>query len=83
MTGLLVGAALALAGAVFQSLVRNPLGSPDMLGFTQGAAAGALLVVVAGGSTLALSAGALAGGLATGAAGLPARLAARACRATG
>ncbi|MGA3540341.1 FecCD family ABC transporter permease [Micromonosporaceae bacterium DT194] len=66
VTGLLVGAALALAGAVFQSLVRNPLGSPDMLGFTQGAAVGALLVVVAGGSTLALSAGALAGGLATG-----------------
>lgn len=67
-TALLVGAALALAGALFQSLVRNPLGSPDVLGFTQGAAAGALLVVVAGGGSLALAGGAVAGGLATGAA---------------
>ncbi|MET7403831.1 iron chelate uptake ABC transporter family permease subunit, partial [Dactylosporangium sp. NPDC005572] len=32
LTGLFAGAALALAGAVFQSLVRNPLGSPDVLG---------------------------------------------------
>ncbi|MEV4754819.1 iron chelate uptake ABC transporter family permease subunit [Micromonospora sp. NPDC049559] len=66
VTALLVGAALALAGTVFQSLVRNPLGSPDVLGFTQGAAVGALVVVVAGGSSLALSTGAVAGGLGTG-----------------
>lgn len=66
VTALLVGAALGLAGALFQSLVRNPLGSPDVLGFTQGAAAGALVVVVAGGSSLALAGGAVAGGLATG-----------------
>ncbi|GAA2744874.1 FecCD family ABC transporter permease [Kitasatospora cinereorecta] len=68
VTALLVGAALGLSGALFQSLVRNPLGSPDILGFTQGAASGALLVVVAGGSSLALAGGALAGGVATGAA---------------
>lgn len=61
VTALLVGAALGLAGALFQSLVRNPLGSPDVLGFTQGAAAGALVVVVAGGSSLALAGGAVAG----------------------
>ncbi|MCX4751584.1 iron chelate uptake ABC transporter family permease subunit [Kitasatospora sp. NBC_01287] len=67
VTALLVGAALALAGALFQSLVRNPLGSPDVLGFTQGAATGALLVVVAGGSSLALATGAVIGGVATGA----------------
>ncbi|MBS2533690.1 iron chelate uptake ABC transporter family permease subunit [Catenulispora sp. NF23] len=66
VTALLVGAALALAGAVFQSLVRNPLGSPDMLGFTEGAATGALVVVVAGGSSAALACGAVAGGVATG-----------------
>ncbi|MBB4894315.1 iron complex transport system permease protein [Streptomyces olivoverticillatus] len=65
-TALLVGAALALAGALFQSLVRNPLGSPDVLGFTQGAAVGALAVVVMGGSSLALAAGAVTGGLVTG-----------------
>lgn len=67
VTALLVGAALALAGALFQSLVRNPLGSPDVLGFTQGAAVGALTVVVAGGSSLALATGAVVGGLVTGA----------------
>jgi iron complex transport system permease protein len=66
VTALLVGAALALAGAVFQSLVRNPLGSPDVLGFTQGAATGALVVVVLGGNSLALSGAAVASGLATG-----------------
>ncbi|MGK4584780.1 FecCD family ABC transporter permease [Kitasatospora sp. HPMI-4] len=67
VTALAVGAALALAGALFQSLVRNPLGSPDILGFTQGAATGALVVVVAGGSSLALATGAVTGGIATGA----------------
>ncbi|MDG4819082.1 MULTISPECIES: FecCD family ABC transporter permease [Micromonospora] len=66
VTALLVGAALALGGAVFQALVRNPLGSPDILGVTQGAATGALLVVVVGGGTLALAGAAVAGGLATG-----------------
>lgn len=64
VTALLVGAALALSGAVAQALVRNPLGSPDILGITQGATTGALLVVVAGGSSLALSGAAVAGGLA-------------------
>ncbi|GAA2228730.1 iron chelate uptake ABC transporter family permease subunit [Kitasatospora cystarginea] len=67
VTALAVGAALALAGALFQSLVRNPLGSPDILGFTQGASTGALVVVVTGGSSLALATGAVAGGLVTGA----------------
>ncbi|GAA1139602.1 iron complex transport system permease protein [Kitasatospora gansuensis] len=66
-TALLVGAALALSGAVFQSLVRNPLGSPDVLGFTQGSAAGALTAIVLfGGGSFALSLGALAGGVLTG-----------------
>jgi iron complex transport system permease protein len=68
VTALLAGGALALAGAVFQSLVRNPLGSPDVLGFTQGAATGALTaIVVIGGGSLALSGGAVIGGLLTGA----------------
>ncbi|SEG53273.1 iron complex transport system permease protein [Thermomonospora echinospora] len=66
VTALLVGAALGLAGALFQSLTRNPLGSPDILGFTQGAAAGAFLAVVLGGGSLALAGGAMAGGVLTG-----------------
>ncbi|MGC9665191.1 FecCD family ABC transporter permease [Planosporangium sp. 12N6] len=69
VTALLAGAALALSGAVLQAVVRNPLGSPDLLGFTRGAATGALTaIVVVGGGALALSAGAVAGGLAAAAA---------------
>ncbi|WP_431965593.1 FecCD family ABC transporter permease [Actinacidiphila sp. bgisy160] len=66
VTALLTGAALALAGAVFQSVVRNPLGSPDVLGFTQGATTGALVVVVTGGGSTALACGAVTGGAVTG-----------------
>ncbi|MCQ0091959.1 iron chelate uptake ABC transporter family permease subunit [Roseovarius sp. M141] len=43
-----VGAALGIAGAVFQSLSRNPLGSPDVIGFTTGAATGAVMQIVLG-----------------------------------
>ena len=61
-----VGMALGAAGAVFQSLTRNPLGSPDIIGFTQGAATGALLqILVVGGSAAAVASGAVLGGLAT------------------
>ncbi|MFI7281866.1 FecCD family ABC transporter permease [Micromonospora chersina] len=66
VTALAVGAALGLAGAVFQSLTRNPLGSPDVLGVTSGAATGALVVVVLGGGSAALAGAAASGGLATG-----------------
>ncbi|MEU6020146.1 FecCD family ABC transporter permease [Micromonospora sp. NPDC048871] len=66
VTALAVGAALGLAGGVFQALVRNPLGSPDVLGFTQGAATGALIVVVVGGSSAALAGAAAVGGVLTG-----------------
>ncbi|MEV4482675.1 FecCD family ABC transporter permease [Micromonospora coxensis] len=66
VTALGVGGALALAGAVMQSLLRNPLASPDVLGITQGAATGALVVVVVGGGSLTLAGAALAGGVATG-----------------
>lgn len=59
----LVGAALAVSGAIFQSLSGNPLGSPDLIGFTAGAATGALLqIIVFGGGTTAVSVAALLGG---------------------
>lgn len=61
-----VGIALGLSGAVFQSLSRNPLGSPDIVGFTYGSATGALAVIVLlGGSSAAISLGAVVGGLLT------------------
>ncbi|MFE6041887.1 FecCD family ABC transporter permease [Streptomyces sp. NPDC056452] len=67
LVGLLVGAALGVGGAVFQSVSRNPLGSPDVLGFGQGSAVGALTVIVLfhGGPT-EVAAGAVAGGVLTG-----------------
>lgn len=45
-TALFAGAALGLSGAIFQSISRNPLGSPDIIGFTSGAATGALLQII-------------------------------------
>jgi iron complex transport system permease protein len=46
VTGIAVGAALGAAGCVFQSISRNALGSPDVIGFTTGAATGAVLQIV-------------------------------------
>ncbi|ROP38912.1 FecCD family ABC transporter permease [Saccharothrix texasensis] len=60
LTGVLVGAALGVAGAIFQSIARNPLASPDILGVTWGAGAGAVTVI-----TFAGSMGAVGGTLAT------------------
>ena len=44
----LVGAALAVSGATFQALLRNPLAEPYILGVSSGAAAGAVFTVVTG-----------------------------------
>lgn len=67
LVALLVGASLGISGALFQSISRNPLGSPDVIGFGQGSSVGALTVIVFfHGGTVAVSFGALAGGLATG-----------------
>ena len=48
LTGVLVGLAFGIAGAILQSLARNPLASPDLLGITYGAAAAAVASVVLG-----------------------------------
>ena len=64
--GLLVGAGLALSGALFQALLRNPLAEPYLLGVSSGAALGAVLALVTGvaaASGWALPLAALAGGL--------------------
>lgn len=64
-----LGAGLAVAGAVFQSLTRNPLASPDVIGFSTGAYTGVLLaIIVFSGTALQVAAGSLLGGLATAAA---------------
>lgn len=67
LVGLLVGASLGLGGALFQAISRNPLGSPDVLGLSQGATAGALtMIVLFSGSATQVTVGALGGGLVTG-----------------
>lgn len=45
LAGLLVGAALAAAGSVYQVMFRNPLVSPDILGVSAGAGLGAILAI--------------------------------------
>ncbi len=66
LAALVFGGALALSGAIFQSLTRNPLGSPDIIGFSTGAYTGALLAMtVFPGAYLSTAGGALAGGLGT------------------
>ena len=66
--GMVVGAGLAMAGACMQTLVRNPLADPYLLGVSAGAGVGATLVIVlgvfSGLGIWALSFGALGGALA-------------------
>lgn len=60
----LAGAGLALAGAIMQVVVRNPLAEPYILGVSSGASVGAVLVIVSGGAAFAgltLSGAAFAG----------------------
>ena len=59
-----VGALLALSGLAMQSLLRNPLADPYVLGTSGGAAVGALLALMFG---VAITLGAAAGALAAGA----------------
>lgn len=47
--GLVVGAALAVAGALMQGLFRNPLADPGVIGVSAGAGLGAVLAIVLGG----------------------------------
>ncbi|WP_224388002.1 iron ABC transporter permease [Pseudonocardia sp. ICBG1293] len=67
----IVGAGLALAGAGVQTLVRNPLADPYLLGVSSGASVGATAVITTGAlgalGTWALFTGALVGALAAGA----------------
>ncbi|HYJ70169.1 MAG TPA: iron chelate uptake ABC transporter family permease subunit [Nocardioidaceae bacterium] len=66
LLGLLVGAAFGMSGAVFQSLARNPLASPDILGISAGGSLSAVFALtVLGVSGLALSLSATAGALVT------------------
>lgn len=60
------GAGLAISGLILQSLLRNPLAEPYLLGISAGASTGAVLVALAGigGGAISLSMGAFAGAIA-------------------
>ena len=64
LIAVLVGAALAVAGAAFQGLFRNPLVSPDLLGASSGAALGAVLGIYLSLGVFAIQVLAFVGGLA-------------------
>lgn len=64
ITAALVGIALGMSGAIFQCLTRNPLGSPDIIGFTQGAGLAALVqIVVFHGDQAEIAMSAMGGGI--------------------
>ncbi|AZA12121.1 FecCD family ABC transporter permease [Corynebacterium gerontici] len=66
IAGILVGAALGASGAIFQTLSDNPLGSPDVIGFSTGAATGALIQIILFSATpTGVAIGAMCGGLFT------------------
>jgi iron complex transport system permease protein len=61
--GFACGALLALAGALLQNLLRNPLADPGILGISGGAAAGALAAILLGASGLSVQIAAFAGAI--------------------
>ncbi|MQA09006.1 MAG: iron chelate uptake ABC transporter family permease subunit [Pseudonocardiaceae bacterium] len=69
LVAILAGGAFGLSGAIFQTLMHNPLASPDIIGITAGASAAAVLGLLSFGlDGFAVSAVAFAGALATAAA---------------
>ena len=58
-----IGAALAISGTAFQAIFHNPLVSPDLLGVSNGAAAGAALAIILGAHTAGIQFSAFIGGL--------------------
>ncbi len=57
LTGLLVGLGFGMGGVVFQTMLRNPLASPDIIGISAGSSAAAVLAI----TVLGLSGAMLAG----------------------
>lgn len=63
LAAVLFGAALAVSGALLQTLTRNPLGSPDILGLDAGAFTGVLIAYVFADGAASVAGGAIVGGL--------------------
>ncbi|MGY0004416.1 FecCD family ABC transporter permease [Micromonospora sp. I033] len=60
----LAGAAFGVAGTLIQSVARNPLASPDVIGVTQGAGLAATVALTSGAAAVLVAPAALVGGLA-------------------
>lgn len=67
VSAIVFGALLGIGGAIFQSLTRNPLGSPDVIGFDAGSYTAVVLVMLVAGSMnyWAIAGASIAGGLVT------------------
>lgn len=67
IAAVLFGALLGVGGAIFQSLTRNPLGSPDVIGFDAGSYTAVVLVILVAGSTQywSIAGAAMIGGIVT------------------
>ncbi|MCL2549160.1 MAG: iron ABC transporter permease [Symbiobacteriaceae bacterium] len=63
LAALLIGAALAVSGAVYQSVFRNPLVSPDLLGVSSGASLGAACAILFGAGIGTIQVYAFCGGI--------------------
>ncbi|WP_167666553.1 FecCD family ABC transporter permease [Micromonospora narathiwatensis] len=59
----LAGAAFGVAGTLIQSVARNPLASPDVIGITQGAGLAATVALTGGAAAILVAPAALLGGL--------------------
>lgn len=64
LTALLAGAALASSGLMLQTVFRNPLAGPSILGITSGASLGVALVLLMFGGVISVGFGSLGGGVA-------------------
>lgn len=64
LAALMIGSALSLSGAAYQSVFKNPLVAPDMLGVSSGACVGASLCILLGAGQFFTQVGAFSGGLA-------------------
>ena len=63
LLSLMAGGSLAVSGAAYQGLLRNPMVSPDILGFSSGASTGAILCLLLGASLWVMQGVAFAFGL--------------------
>jgi iron complex transport system permease protein len=65
VAAILIGSALALSGACYQSIFKNPMVSPDLLGVSSGACVGAAIAILMGFGSLHIQLFAFLGGIGT------------------